>query len=44
MISDSAKELIELIVFVQDLFELSYEETIKALEEVITYLEELKGE
>lgn len=41
MISDSAKEL---IAFVQDLFDLSYEETIKALEEVITYLEELKGE
>ena len=35
MISDSAKEL---IAFVQDLFDLSYEETIKALEEVITYL------
>lgn len=41
MLSDSAKEL---IAFVQDLFGLSYEETIKTLEEVITYLEELKGE
>ena len=41
MLSDSAKELIE---FVQALFDLSYEETIKTLEEVISYLEELKGE
>lgn len=41
MLSDSAKELIE---FVQGLFDLSYEETIKTLEEVISYLEELKGE
>nr|DAW97182.1 MAG TPA: protein of unknown function (DUF4777) [Caudoviricetes sp.] len=41
MLSDSVKELIE---FVQDLFDLSYEETIKTLEELIAYLEELKGE
>lgn len=41
MLSDSAKEL---IIFVQNLFDLSYDEIIKILEEAITYLEELKGE
>lgn len=41
MINESVKELIEIV---QDLFDLSYDDTIKTLEEVINYLEELKGE
>ena len=41
MLSDNAKELIE---FAHNLFDLSYDEIIKILEEAITYIEELKGE
>ena len=38
MLSDNAKELIE---FAHNLFDLSYDEIIKILEEAITYIEEL---